>query len=712
LIGKFSQKREGGGEKKEMGKRKNDERQGKKKKDSSSEPAVKKDDELDTRFAGLSKDPRFRRLPRDARKVAIGSRFSSLFHDEEFTTHSSRDKYGRKVHRPKTNEEYSRFYHIEDDEGEKEKEGEDGAVLPPVPSNVIYGEGLASSSDSEHSSDLSDDEVDETESEQEEVPTAGEEDISNRIAVMGCDWAKVTAVDLLVIFQSFVPRGGSIVSVTIFPSNFGLERMAEEDTNGPVAILKKIAQKLKRNQKGGGRGKGEEENESDGGSDEDSDEDSDDEEEEMGEDERKEFDKLVAKEYEDSKLLYYYAVVVCDSKQTANAIYSECDGLEIEKSSNLLDLRFVPPDTEFENEPKEVAKDVPVTYSAPDWYTQALQHTDVKLTWDDDPIDRKKLRRGKFSVQDDADEDEVRKYLASSGESSGSESDDEGDSKSTAIRSILLGEDLGMETGMRKEEEDEGVSSSGGEEGGMEMTFNPKLMDVAENAAKKALAAPVSPQETLTPFEKYTEKVKARKSERKQAKKHLIQQQEEEQRRLLEEEKRNKKKKTRGNRANAPQSLDAEDIRKQKELELLLMEDTLGDKPAKKGFHMDALLVEAEAADSSLVQRKKRGKKKDKQKKEEAEQFEVDLEDDRFQRLFYDAEFAIDPTNPKFVEKHTQGMKQIQEEAQRRRRKRTESNGVTQPSKKRKTDGSGSEMNIEALVKSVKAKSKNITTQQ
>ena len=49
---------------------------------------------------------------------------------------------------------------------------------------------------------------------------------------------------------------------------------------------------------------------------------------------------------------YYFAVIVCDSVSTADAIYSSCDGLEFERSGNKLDLRFVPRDVEFAQAPR------------------------------------------------------------------------------------------------------------------------------------------------------------------------------------------------------------------------------------------------------------------------------------------------------------------------------------------------------------------------
>ena len=51
-------------------------------------------------------------------------------------------------------------------------------------------------------------------------------------------------------------------------------------------------------------------------------------------------------------------MVECDSIATADYIYKSCDGVEVERSSNKLDLRFIPDSMEFKHAPSDVATEV------------------------------------------------------------------------------------------------------------------------------------------------------------------------------------------------------------------------------------------------------------------------------------------------------------------------------------------------------------------
>ena len=49
--------------------------------------------------------------------------------------------------------------------------------------------------------------------------------------------AQVKAADILVMLKSFLAKGQSIKRVTVYPSDYGLQRMAEEAKFGPAGLV-------------------------------------------------------------------------------------------------------------------------------------------------------------------------------------------------------------------------------------------------------------------------------------------------------------------------------------------------------------------------------------------------------------------------------------------------------------------------------------------
>jgi len=98
------------------------------------------------------------------------------------------------------------------------------------------------------------------------------------------------------------------------------------------------------------------------------------------------------RKYEVNKMKYYYAVVFCNSKQTASDIIDEYNGMEFELTNIRLTLSCIDDDLEFPQELKEEVDEVPMDYKFDSSkISRALNHSTVKLSWDQ--TDPKRLQK-------------------------------------------------------------------------------------------------------------------------------------------------------------------------------------------------------------------------------------------------------------------------------------------------------------------------------
>ena len=265
---------------------------------------------------------------------------------------------------------------------------------------------------------------------EEEPEEPGMIDATDRLAVVDQEWQHLRAVDLLVVLRSFAPQSGAVRRVTVYPSDFGLKRMAEEARHGPLAAFGKSAgdaaaresaKKKKARRKSGVANASANARSSVDPDDSASDAFTSSSESESDAEEDADAVRERMRQYERDRMTYYYAICECDSAETARAVYAACDGLEFERSANKLDLRYVPNGQSFEGrDVRDEASSVPSDYEPPEFQVKALQQTNVKLSWDDDDPARKKAFARKLTEDKLKDED-FAAYMASASESSESE---------------------------------------------------------------------------------------------------------------------------------------------------------------------------------------------------------------------------------------------------------------------------------------------------
>ncbi|XP_012866448.1 PREDICTED: ESF1 homolog [Dipodomys ordii] len=497
-----------------------------------------------------------------------------------------------------------------------------------------------------------------------DAPRADE--ITRRLAVCNMDWDRLKAKDLLALFNSFKPKGGVVFSVKIYPSEFGKERMKEEQVQGPVELLSIP--------------------------------------EDAPEKDWASREKL--RDYQFKRLKYYYAVVDCDSPETASKIYEDCDGLEFESSCSFLDLRFIPDDVTFDDEPKDIASEVDLTAYKPKYFTSAAMGTStVEITWDETDHERITTLNRKFKKEELLDMD-FQAYLASS-------SEEEEEIEELQDDGVIVEDGKTKKT--QKDDEEQIAKyrqllqviqdkEKKGKENDMEMEIKwvPGLKESAEEMVKNKLEG----KDKLTPWEQFLEKKKEKKKLKKKQKALAEEASDDElpsdvdlnDPYFAEEVKKiGMKKKSMKSSKDSPSPEEEAELEKQKaEMALLVMDE---EEDGKKHFNY-----------SKIVEHQNLSKKKKKQlmKKKELieDDFEVNVSDARFQAMYTSHLFNVDPSDPNF--KKTKAMEKILEEKARQRELKEQK--LTQTIKKKESEIENAPQKksidpaLSILIKSVKNK--------
>ncbi|XP_057329046.1 ESF1 homolog [Microplitis mediator] len=558
--------------------------------------------------------------------------------------------------------------------------------------SVDYARGkgvlLSSSSSEEESSEEEEEDIDhnwgelDKDAEQVDEPT-------ERLALCNMDWDKIRAVDLMVLFTSFLPPGGLVRSVTIYPTEFGLERMKEEDIKGPIEITE--AKRIKDNNLN---------NETD----------------ENDQDSNNQMEKI--RQYQLNRLKYYVAVIVFDSKSSAEKIYTALDGIEYESTATKIDLRVITDDKVFNQEPKEVCDKYPDVskYKPRNFITTALQQVNVKSTWDENNMGRqefiKKINSGQL---DEISNDLISTYVKLSSsddddldnenfDNSNDEIKFKNDKKQSRIdrfRSLLKE----MEENDNKKEEDEYE---------IECTWGLNLKEKSEKLVEEKM----NNKDELAPFDKYLLKRKEKKKSKIQEKKKKLGNVSDSEDSIpsdidmndpyfkneimkIKSNKTNNKKSKKTSTLCNDDNDDDKDKQDNAELELLLLDKE--DEKLKNHFDMNK--IEENEASSKSKKKRLRKKKTEVNKNNCQDNFTVNVDDPRFVAIYSSHDYNIDPTDPHY--RKTKGTEALVKEKLKRRVKND--NTIEEAPTKRPKDNKTLNVDVEALVNRVKYNTKNMS---
>ncbi|XP_037800042.1 ESF1 homolog isoform X2 [Penaeus monodon] len=740
----------------------------------------------DPRFTHVASDLRLRYMPKDERKVKLDSRFSSVLTDDKFYEKYTMDPRGRKGNYS-TKEDLLRFYRMSSDEessdeekasstdeeesmeeGEKvdaesqgkqkknnkkdskqniqrakddlkekeirrdkresideeeaERRDRTAKEVADIPDDLreklqdldmdyARGELFFSDDSSDDDSSTTDEEDEPEEFEWGELDHDAEWETedneveeTSRLALCNMDWDRIKAADIMKLFTSFCPRGGSVRKVTIYPSEFGKERMAEEVLKGPCELVSGPAdedddinlvdlEKLERGILDSSTGAN-----------------------------AKHYETL--RRYQRNRLLYYYAVIECDTIDTAKIIYKECDRQPFEETGILIDLRYIPADMTFDDEVFDRCEAVPDTYEPKHFITTALQLSQPSLTWDETDPDRQRILSTAMTKAlrgEEVDEEYLKGFVASGSECEDEESlqsDDDDESEDEDAKAARIAKFRAL-----IKEIDEKENKKKQEHIHMEEMFaveEDSEEEEEEEDAETAEEDVVKEKSDLNPFEKYLEKRKAKKKEKEQKKKRVKNTESDDTDEsdyddvpedvnlksdpyFAEEIKKMKGEKKQKNSSKSKKSSVEETEGESKgDLELLLMDE---DDAEKKHFNMRDIIEDNKEKKKRRMSKNKKKlekmKEKEIEKQKAVDDFEINAADSRFSQLFSSGDYNIDPSHSQF--KRTKAMDTLISNIQQKRAAETYEN--VPDSKRSKADfKKKTDHELSLLVKRVKGK--------
>ena len=362
-----------------------------------------KDSEIDSRFARVKYDATFQKYKSKGKGHTTDSRFQSKL--GKSLKRPKVDRYGNKIQtqaetapkatkdqqqnrqknpkNAKNRKKLKKAKKSENDESEA-SDSEDGDIKDtngPNDAPLPFEWDASSSASSDFSGDIhellgeANEEYDFL-SDNEQVEL--KEMTSKRLAMMNYDWSRIKPGDIFIAMSSFIPAGGSVEKVSLYKSDFGIERMKLEQEQGPMPEVQGSSLSKKAAKVTGDT---------------------------LDQPEGAVNEGWQIRQYELERLKYYYSVIEFDSGKTADVVYSNLNSYEIQSTGIKIDLRAVPDDLVFPREPEEVCTEMPGKASNLDFLFKARKHTNVELTWE-------KAEKGNknaflFELENEEDQDRV-----------------------------------------------------------------------------------------------------------------------------------------------------------------------------------------------------------------------------------------------------------------------------------------------------------------